>query len=163
MIVRVATPEDIPVIARLEERLFAADAWSLPTVVAEISGGDRFAVVAVEGDHLLGYAVTMRSADVVDLQRIGVHPAHQRHGVARALLGRSVLQARETGADAMLLEVSVGSEPGLAFYAAAGFEGIDRRRRYYRDGSDALVLRLPLNTGCGGRSGERGGEGDTDG
>jgi ribosomal protein S18 acetylase RimI-like enzyme len=32
----------------------------------------------------------------------------------------------------------------VAFYLDAGMEVIDTRPRYYRDGSDALVLRLPL-------------------
>ena len=30
-----------------------------------------------------------------------------------------------------------------AFYAAEGFAPIDRRRRYYRDGSDAVVMERP--------------------
>ena len=37
----------------------------------------------------------------------------------------------------------------LAFYAAGGFVEVDRRPRYYRDGSTAIVLRRPLAGGCG--------------
>ena len=37
----------------------------------------------------------------------------------------------------------------LAFYADRGFVEIDRRPRYYRDGTTAVVLRLPLVKGCG--------------
>ena len=44
----------------------------------------------------------------------------------------------------MLLEVSEGNEAAVAFYAAHGFTRIDVRPRYYRDGSDALVLRRTL-------------------
>ena len=40
----------------------------------------------------------------------------------------------------MLLEVSAGNAGARAFYAAEGFVEIDRRRRYYRDGSDAVVM-----------------------
>jgi len=46
----------------------------------------------------------------------------------------------EDGARRLLLEVSAENEVALRFYATAGFAEIDRRRRYYRDGSDALVL-----------------------
>ncbi len=53
----------------------------------------------------------------------------------------------------MLLEVSARNGGALAFYAAAGFTEIDRRHRYYRDGSDAVVMRLPLGPRCGGRAG----------
>jgi ribosomal-protein-alanine N-acetyltransferase len=38
----------------------------------------------------------------------------------------------------------------LAFYAASGFTEVDRRRRYYRDGATAVVLRRGLGRGCGG-------------
>jgi [ribosomal protein S18]-alanine N-acetyltransferase len=52
----------------------------------------------------------------------------------------------------MLLEVSARNTDALAFYAAADFVEIDRRRRYYRDGSDAVVMRRSLGrAACGGR------------
>ena len=44
----------------------------------------------------------------------------------------------------MLLEVSAANAAAVAFYDAQGFTRIDVRRRYYRDGSDALVLARPL-------------------
>jgi [ribosomal protein S18]-alanine N-acetyltransferase len=153
VILRAASGVDAAGVAELEQDLFGADAWSLPMVVAEIAAADRFAAVAMADDTLLGYAVTMRVGDVVDLQRIGVHPSHRRAGVARALLDVAVQQADADGAHAMLLEVSRANGSAIAFYLAEGFVEIDRRRRYYRDGSDALVLRRPLRasrTGAGG-------------
>ena len=44
----------------------------------------------------------------------------------------------------MLLEVREDNAGALAFYAAGGFAEIDRRRRYYRDGATAVVLRGPV-------------------
>jgi ribosomal protein S18 acetylase RimI-like enzyme len=44
----------------------------------------------------------------------------------------------------MLLEVSERNESAVAFYVAHGFTRIDERPRYYRDGSDALVLHRTL-------------------
>jgi ribosomal protein S18 acetylase RimI-like enzyme len=99
------------------------------------------AVVACDPD-VVGYAVTMTSADVVDLQRIAVDPGHRRAGVAHRLLARVTEQAR---ADRMLLEVSAANVGALGFYAAEGFGEIDRRRRYYRDGTDAVVLQRVLD------------------
>ena len=48
--------------------------------------------------------------------------------------------AKLLGATRILLEVSADNAGALAFYEAEGFAEIDRRRRYYRDGSDAVVL-----------------------
>ncbi len=155
MILRAATGGDAVRVAGLERSLFGPDAWPLPAVVTELSGDDRFAVVAVAGGELLGYAVTMRAGDVVDLQRIGVHPSRRREGIARALLAAAVERAGDDGAHRMLLEVSADNASAIAFYATEGFVEIDRRRRYYRDGSDALVLSRSvdpssLRARCGG-------------
>jgi [ribosomal protein S18]-alanine N-acetyltransferase len=138
---RRATSGDVGTVSALEERLFGADAWSARAVHEELTGPRRLAVVACAPD-VVGYAITMTSGDVVDLHRIAVHPDHRRSGVAHRLLARVVGEAR---ADRMLVEVSVANEGALAFYVAEGFTLIDTRRRYYRDGADALVLQRLLD------------------
>ena len=152
MNLRPATPEDIPALTALEAELFGDDAWSEASVGGELEGPGRHVVVAVEGDGVVGYAVTMRAGDLADLQRIAVHPECQRQGIARALLAEVLKQARDEGASRVLLEVSAVNAAALAFYADADFVEIDRRRRYYRDGSDAVVMRRSLGrAACGGR------------
>jgi len=74
---------------------------------------------------------------------------HRRAGVAAALLEEVHALAAAGGADRVLLEVREDNADALAFYAARGFVEVDRRRRYYRDGATAVVLRLPLGRGCG--------------
>lgn len=145
MILRDGTDDDADAVLALESLLFDTDAWSLPMVVSELASEDRVVLVAVDDGELVGYAVTLCGVDVADLHRIGVHPRIQRAGVARALLGASLGRAGERGAARMLLEVSASNEPAIALYEQAGFAEIDRRRRYYRDGSDALVLARELD------------------
>jgi [ribosomal protein S18]-alanine N-acetyltransferase len=131
--VRPATVDDAPAVARLEAELFGADAWSPDGVRSELSAEHRIAVVAEVDGAVAGYVVVMDVGDTVDLLRIGVHASYRRRGLARELLAA-------VAADRMLLEVGAGNEAALAFYAAEGFVEIDRRRRYYRDGSDAVVM-----------------------
>lgn len=145
MIVRDGTDDDADALLALESLLFEADAWSLPMVVSELAADDRVVLVAVDEGELVGYAVTLCGVDVADLHRIGVHPRSQRTGVAGALLDASLARAGERGAARMLLEVSARNDPAIALYERAGFAEIDRRRRYYRDGSDALVLARELD------------------
>ena len=142
--IRPATASDVPAVLGLEAQLFGADAWSEASVRSELTGPGRQALVAVASGSVIGYAVTMLVGDLADLQRIAVHPAHQRSGVAGLLLDGVAAGVRSGGADRMLLEVSAANAPAIAFYEAHGFTRIDVRRRYYRDGSDALVLSRPL-------------------
>ena len=70
-------------------------------------------------------------------------PATGGAASARALLDRAVPRPTADGAERMLLEVAADNPGALAFYGAAGFVEIARRRRYYRGGADAVVLQLP--------------------
>jgi len=142
----------VAAVAVLEAEVFGRDAWSPAQVAEELGGTGRRTWVVEAGGAVVGYAVTWRSDQVVDLQRIAVHPAHRGHGLAGTLLDEAVAAGRSDGADRMLLEVGAGNAAALALYAASGFVEIDRRRRYYRDGADALVMRLPLAAArCGGK------------
>ena len=135
MTVRPATAADVEAVAALELELFGPDAWTAAQVAEELLGEHRRAWVA--GEPVLGYAVTRTVGDVTDLQRIAVHPGHRRRGLARELLDAA---ASPSTGRRMLLEVGAHNTGAVAFYAAAGFVEIARRRRYYRDGSDALVM-----------------------
>ena len=153
MTIRPATPDDVATVSELEEQLFRADAWSAASVREELTGQRRRAVVAVDDTGVVGYAVTLLTDDVVDLQRIAVVPSQRRTGVAARLLDEVRGAGRTDGAHRMLLEVSAANTGALAFYATQGFVQIDQRPRYYRDGSDALVLRATLGgAACGGRA-----------
>lgn len=152
MTVRPATAGDVPALAVMERDLFGVDAWSEDAVREEVLGDGRHALVAVEEGAVAGYAITLRSDDLVDLQRMAVLPDHRRRGMAGGLLEEALAVAREEGANRCLLEVSAANTGALAFYAGAGFVEIDRRRRYYRDGSDAVVMRRSFGrAACGGR------------
>ena len=97
-------------------------------------------------------AVASVAGDVTELQRIAVDPAHRRTGVASALLEEVTTLARSSRCDRVLLEVREDNTDALAFYADRGFVEVARRRRYYRDGATAVVLRRSLVRGCGSTS-----------
>ena len=144
-LVRPATPADAAAIADLEADNLGRDAWS-PVLVAQGVSGElptiRYLVAEVEGVPV-GYAAASIVVDSAELQRIAVTRGHRRTGLATALLDGVVSAAREQRADRLLLEVREDNTEALAFYAGQGFVEIARRRRYYRDGATAIVLRLP--------------------
>jgi [ribosomal protein S18]-alanine N-acetyltransferase len=144
--VRPATEADTDDVAASEAANLGPDAWSAG-LVAEGVGGRLPTVhylVADDGGRVVGHAVASLVADVAELQRIAVAGDRRRHGVARALLDEVVALAVRSGAERLLLEVREDNEAALGFYAAQGFVRLDRRPRYYRDGSAALVLERPV-------------------
>jgi ribosomal-protein-alanine N-acetyltransferase len=150
-VIRAATLADVGAVAALEAENLGADAWPAGLVADGIAGDlpTVFYLVAELEDEVVGHAVVSAVADIAELQRIAVTPSHRREGLASALLDEGCRRARGAGADRLLLEVREDNRDALRFYAAHGFVEIDRRARYYRDGTTAVVLRLPLVEGCG--------------
>ena len=81
------------------------------------------------------------AADEAEILTLAVHPERRRHGLGSALLGAAVDRAIASGARSMFLEVAVTNKAARALYAAHGFVEAGLRRRYYSDGTDALILR----------------------
>jgi ribosomal-protein-alanine N-acetyltransferase len=146
-VIRPAVPADAVAVADLELDNLGADAWSEQLVAAGVNGElptVTYLVAEVDGT-VVGHAAASVVADIAELQRIAVDAGHRRTGLATALLEGVLSLARAGGADRVLLEVREDNDGALAFYAAAGFTEIDRRRRYYRDGATAVVLLRDLS------------------
>lgn len=154
MTVRPATSKDVEAIAALEEGTLGADAWPRGLLAEGVAGAVptvRYLVAVADDGAVVGYAVASVVADIAELQRLAVAREQRRFGVATALVEAVVALAAGGGADRLLLEVREDNLGALRFYAATGFVEVDRRPRYYRDGTTALVLRRALAAGCGGR------------
>jgi [ribosomal protein S18]-alanine N-acetyltransferase len=142
--VRAAGIDDLPALAELEEAAFA-DPWSATGLAAELGHPAALILVAVDGrGEVCGYAAFRRQVGEAELLRVAVHPGRRRRGIARQLVvaGLTRLGVQET--TLCHLEVRPGNEAAAALYRALGFAVVGRRRAYYADGEDALLLSLPL-------------------
>jgi ribosomal-protein-alanine N-acetyltransferase len=135
---------DIEPIMKLEQELFAEDAWTDTMFWSELAERDsRTYVVAVDSDEVVGYAgLCAYSDDVSYVQTIGVTQRHQRHGVGTALLMALLGVADSRGAAHVDLEVRADNSAAITLYERHGFAPLGLRRGYYQpSGADALVMR----------------------
>jgi ribosomal-protein-alanine N-acetyltransferase len=141
-VIRAAEAADVAAIAALEADNLGADAWSEGLVAEGVSGRlpTVHSLVAEVDGTVVGHAAASVVADVAELQRIAVDRAHRRTGLATALLDGVRSLAVDGDADRLLLEVREDNHGACAFYAARGFTELDRRPRYYADGTTAVVL-----------------------
>ncbi|TWP36251.1 ribosomal-protein-alanine N-acetyltransferase [Leekyejoonella antrihumi] len=137
---------DIEQLAELEGALFPGDAWNRQSWWSELAHRPRrrYAVAEVNG-QLAGYAGLDCAGEVADVMTIAVAPGQQGRGLGQRMLDWLLDQARDSGAEAVLLEVRADNDPARALYDRNGFEQIRVRRHYYQPGGvDALVLRTQL-------------------
>lgn len=134
---------DVPALAEIDAALFGTDAWSQATFWSELAGvPDRrwYRVAEVDG-AIVGYVGLGIGEGTGDVQTIAVAPSAQGRGWGRVLLDALLERASTLGCGEVLLEVRSDNAPALALYERSGFATIATRRRYYADGTDALILR----------------------
>ncbi len=137
---------DLPVVHALEVRLFPVDAWPLQMFHDELAQQDtrHYLVAEVQG-QIVGYAGLMCIEPISDVQTIAVVPEQEGRGIGSALLAELIAESRRRRAEDVLLEVRADNPRAQQLYRRFGFEQIHIRPRYYRDGVDALIMRLQLH------------------
>jgi ribosomal-protein-alanine acetyltransferase len=169
---RRARTTDLAAIMQLERATFTDDAWPEEAMLREIESPHGYYLVAVDDevanraagdgersgdDHsdddvdaswppLLGYAglLAPRGGDQGDIQTIAVDPAARGVGLGRGLMHALITESRRRGIAQLFLEVRADNPVARALYDSLGFVQIGVRPRYYRNGVDAVLMRLDV-------------------
>ncbi len=144
---RPMTAEDAPEVAVLSADAGAAR-WDAEAFRRELALPHATLKVLMADGRLVGFIVWWRVVDELHLLNIVVEPGSRRRGFARRLMDDLMTAASaEPGGPgghepvrALELEVRAGNSPAIALYDAYGFELVGRRKRYYADGEDALLM-----------------------
>lgn len=144
-VLRPMTAADIPAVYELETASFPTDAWPLDLFEAELAQPQtRNYWVYEAGEQILGYAGLCTVLPFADIQTIAIDPEAQGRGLGRALMQVMIDKARELDARDVMLEVRKDNPVAIGLYLSLGFKKIHERPKYYRDGTDALIMRLRL-------------------
>jgi len=146
---RPAGPFDLDEIARIESESFPVP-WKREFFASELVEPHRYLRVLVSEDgsepRVGGYLFAVSLYEEFHINKIATDLRLRRQGYGRTLLEDALARARSMGSTAVTLEVRVSNAAARAFYGSYGFSDAYRRRAYYQDGEDALVLVLPLST-----------------
>ena len=141
---RAARRADVPGIAALARAALGPSAWTEDQWLDGLLRADAIGHVMVESEQVLGVVFGTAAAEQAELDILAVTEARRRAGHATALLEQFLRAARLRGAREVFLEVRQDNDGARAFYAHHGFVSAGRRRAYYRDGMDAVLLRRAL-------------------
>ena len=137
-VVRPAGPGDLNAVAALAQTRPFAAGWSRDALAAELDRADAVFLVSTPP----GYALARIVSD--DCRLLDIAAGEDGRGVGRALLAALQAAAFGRGCRKISFEVSAVNARALAFYAAAGAAVVGRRKKFYNDGSDALLMDLNL-------------------
>ena len=138
---RLAKPEDIDEIVRLEERCFPTEPWSRQMFTEELENYMALFMVAEVDGRIAGYLIAWIIVPIeCQVGSIAVLPEYRRQGIARQLLGILLQTCRQTGTPDAYLEVRVSNTAAIELYSSLGFVQDGLRKAYYQDGEDAITM-----------------------
>ena len=90
-------------------------------------------------NSILGVCVFHKIFDEAEIRYLSIHPSYKRRGLGKKLIYKIFKDCKNQNIRRVFLEVSLKNEQALSFYNSFGFKTINIRKRYYKDGSDAVL------------------------
>lgn len=91
-------------------------------------------------EPLVGVGCLWAILDEAHITLVGVHPNYQGKGLGQSILYGLLSSAAGRGLERATLEVRASNQVALSLYQKFGFRVAGRRRHYYPDDEDALIL-----------------------
>ena len=140
-IVRKSNPKDLRSIYQIEKDVFDSEHWTYSMIANELVYGIGKATwVIEEPPNILGYCMSRSFGNEVNILNMAIESSSQGKGIGRFLLGYVLKQIPIKSS--VFLEVKLGNFNAIKLYSSFGFQKINLRDNYYKDGSSALIMRL---------------------
>lgn len=131
------TKEDIPQVVLLEEQ-FLGETLGSEMLENELENEFMCFLSAKDNKKVLGYIGAYVINGELEILNFVVDGLHQRTGIGTLLFNE--LLNRYPDAKTVILEVREQNEKGINFYKKNNFNVISKRKHYYKNGDDALVM-----------------------
>ena len=121
--------------------------WSFDDVLAALGRPGSLALVHADHPEAPWHGVALLDVGpyTADLLYIYIKPEWRRRGIAHALLTAAAEElATRPQIESMFLEVRISNIEAQKLYVAIGMELVGKRQRYYADGEDAMIYKLPI-------------------
>jgi [ribosomal protein S18]-alanine N-acetyltransferase len=149
VLIRRATPDDVPAIRALEQQAETAAHWAEREYGALFAAEapPRIALVAAEANagSVIGFVIARCATNEWEIENVVVAREKRKRGIGIRIIREMLLQAQSAGATSVLLEVRESNLAARRLYEKIGFSPQGRRSNYYREpGEDALLLSFSI-------------------
>ena len=139
---------DLERIFTLEKMVFENEAWTIDMLKNELLGINNSETLIIEENRLiLGYFIFRRLLSEYHILNFGVSPPRQKEGIGGILL-KDFLNDLEN-ISTVFLEVKKSNFHAINLYKKNGFKVCGERKKYYMDGSSALLMKYVKNIDYG--------------
>ena len=142
---RRATALDAALLAQLENRQRYCARWGEKGWKEEIIQPAGFVWCAeTDEGQVVAFCALRMAAGFGEVLNVAVAPSYCRKGIASTLLRKAMDDVRSQGAQQLTLEVNEHNQAAFALYAKLGFKKAGRRKQFYNNQDDALIMEIKL-------------------
>ncbi len=120
--------------------------WSQHQWKEELSDSKRLCLGGFKRSQLIAVTTGWIVLDEIQITAVAVHPGHRKLGFGKILLSELLKRAKSAGVIHATLEVRKTNIAANALYKSLGFKTQGYRHYYYKDGSDANIKYLSLES-----------------
>ncbi len=116
------------------------DFWTESILKSELENENSKYVVAIENQNIVGFAGIIILPDDVEITNIVTKKSERKKGIGNLLLDKLINMASKTGRSNISLEVNENNIIAINLYKKFGFETVGRRKKYYNQKEDAIIM-----------------------
>lgn len=139
MRIRSWTFEDVLPLAELEKEIFP-DPWSMYAITESLLHELFHGYILEDEGEIIGYYGFYSFPPEAHIANVAVVPKMQGKGFGKMLLEHLISEAEKLGDTDLTLEVRPPNVRATNLYESHGFCVEGRRKKYYGDGEDALIM-----------------------
>ncbi len=147
------TPDDLDTIMLLERQVFT-EPWTRRMYLGDLTSNEMATYLALRPPAvaalrepprppILAWGGFWLMVDEAHIATVASHPDWRGCGLGQWLMLALLAAAVQRGAHTSTLEVRAGNAAAIQLYTKLGFVIMGRRRNYYRDGEDGLIMTTP--------------------
>ncbi|MFC2088844.1 ribosomal protein S18-alanine N-acetyltransferase [Calditrichota bacterium] len=132
------TKSDVPQVLKIENELFP-DPWSCNSFLLDIENRIySYPFVLVMDEQIIGYCNCWYYFKELHIGNFAIKKEFQKQGYGKLLMEKIFESFPEY--HSAFLEVGISNQAAIALYKKFGFEALSKRKSYYANGEDAIVM-----------------------
>lgn len=120
--------------------------WTASVLEKELQNNLSSYIVAVCNGNVVGYAGIWVPIDEAHITNIVVKKDERGKHIGTQLLEELINMAQKQRLKCITLEVNVNNKNAIQLYKKHNFEEVGRRKKYYNNTDDAIIMTLKLPT-----------------
>ena len=134
--------DDLDAVLEIESSSFSRP-WTRVHFLDEIQSPFGRSTVAITPEGAIaGYICVKQVLDEAEILDVAVSGSMRGRGIGRFLVESALEECRNSGGGHVSLEVRVGNEEAITLYRKIGFRETGRRKQYYDNGEDAILMQI---------------------